>query len=102
VPLVSRTPPYPHACSYLGLYSGSTCKEGEAEGIVISTGANTFLGRVASLVGQEDDTASHCPVLGVKFAQNVRMKAEELQRMSRIQVGHTGQMLTRYSSRGTA
>jgi hypothetical protein len=33
-------------------HSGSTCKQGEAEGVVISTGANTFFGRAASLVGQ--------------------------------------------------
>ncbi|KAF8474387.1 plasma-membrane proton-e [Russula ochroleuca] len=40
-------------------FSGSTCKQGEAEGVVISTGANTFFGRAASLVGQEDDTTGH-------------------------------------------
>lgn len=38
---------------------GSTCKQGEAEGVVISTGANTFFGRAASLVGQDDDTTGH-------------------------------------------
>ena len=41
------------------LLSGSTCKQGEAEGVVISTGANTFFGRAASLVGQDDDTTGH-------------------------------------------
>jgi len=40
-------------------FSGSTCKQGEAEGIVISTGSNTFFGRAASLVGQDDDTTGH-------------------------------------------
>jgi H+-transporting ATPase len=40
-------------------FSGSTCKQGEAEAIVISTGANTFFGRAASLVGQDDDTTGH-------------------------------------------
>jgi len=39
--------------------SGSTCKQGEAEGVVIATGANTFFGRAASLVGQDDDTTGH-------------------------------------------
>ena len=39
--------------------SGSTCKQGEAEGVVISTGPNTFFGRAASLVGQDDDTTGH-------------------------------------------
>ena len=38
---------------------GSTCKQGESEGVVISTGANTFFGRAASLVGQDDDTTGH-------------------------------------------
>ena len=41
------------------LLRGSTCKQGEAEGVVISTGANTFFGRAASLVGQDDDTTGH-------------------------------------------
>lgn len=40
-------------------FSGSTCKQGEAEAIVISTGANTFFGRAAALVGQDDDSAGH-------------------------------------------
>ncbi|KAF8631761.1 hypothetical protein AX15_002200 [Amanita polypyramis BW_CC] len=40
-------------------FSGSTCKQGEAEAVVISTGANTFFGRAASLVGQDDDTTGH-------------------------------------------
>lgn len=40
-------------------FSGSTCKQGEAEGIVISTGANTFFGRAAALVGQDDDSTGH-------------------------------------------
>src|SRR6266446_6779686 len=40
-------------------FRGSTCKQGEAEGVVISTGPNTFFGRAASLVGQDDDTTGH-------------------------------------------
>ncbi|KXN87326.1 ATPase 6, plasma membrane-type [Leucoagaricus sp. SymC.cos] len=40
-------------------FSGSTCKQGEAEGVVIATGPNTFFGRAASLVGQDDDTTGH-------------------------------------------
>ncbi|CAA7261199.1 unnamed protein product [Cyclocybe aegerita] len=40
-------------------FSGSTCKQGEAEAVVISTGPNTFFGRAASLVGQDDDTTGH-------------------------------------------
>jgi len=41
------------------LFSGSTCKMGEAEGIVISTGANTFFGRAATLVGEDNDSTGH-------------------------------------------
>ncbi|KDQ07298.1 hypothetical protein BOTBODRAFT_38916 [Botryobasidium botryosum FD-172 SS1] len=40
-------------------FSGSTCKQGEAEGVVISTGPNTFFGRAATLVGQDDDSTGH-------------------------------------------
>jgi H+-transporting ATPase len=40
-------------------FSGSTCKQGEAEGVVISTGVNTFFGRAATLVGSDDDTTGH-------------------------------------------
>ncbi|UZJ56972.1 hypothetical protein CBS101457_006292 [Exobasidium rhododendri] len=40
-------------------FSGSTCKQGEAEGVVISTGTNTFFGRAAALVGQDDDSTGH-------------------------------------------
>jgi H+-transporting ATPase len=49
-----RLSPFNHICN-----SGSTCKQGEAEGVVISTGAHTFFGRAASLVGADDDTTGH-------------------------------------------
>ncbi|CAA7261198.1 unnamed protein product [Cyclocybe aegerita] len=39
-------------------FSGSTCRNGEAEAIVLSTGPNTFFGRAASLVGPEDDATN--------------------------------------------
>jgi len=49
------------SCDLISNYvsSGSTCKQGEAEAVVISTGPNTFFGRAASLVGQDDDTTGH-------------------------------------------
>ncbi|WVR06611.1 plasma-membrane proton-efflux P-type ATPase [Kwoniella sp. DSM 27419] len=40
-------------------FSGSTCKQGEVEGVVISTGPNTFFGRAATLVGQDNDQTGH-------------------------------------------
>ncbi|KAJ3528902.1 hypothetical protein NM688_g7931 [Phlebia brevispora] len=36
-------------------FSSSPHKQGETESVVIFTGANTFVGRVASLVGKDDD-----------------------------------------------
>jgi H+-transporting ATPase len=57
VPLVRPASPIPHSSPYFSLYSGSTCRQGKAEGVVISTGVNALLGRATSLVGQEDDTA---------------------------------------------
>jgi H+-transporting ATPase len=41
------------------VFSGSTCKQGEAKGAVISTGGHTLFGHVASLVGQDNDTTGH-------------------------------------------
>jgi len=38
---------------------GSTCKQGEAEGVVIATGLYTFFGRAASLIGENDDNTGH-------------------------------------------
>ena len=43
-------------------FSSSICKQGEAEGVVIATGANTFFGRAASLVGADDDSTGHLQV----------------------------------------
>ncbi|WWC88357.1 plasma-membrane proton-efflux P-type ATPase [Kwoniella dendrophila CBS 6074] len=40
-------------------FSGSTCKQGEVEAVVISTGPNTFFGRAATLVGQDNDQTGH-------------------------------------------
>lgn len=44
-------------------FSGSTCKQGEAEGVVISTGPNTFFGRAASLVGADDASTGHLQMI---------------------------------------
>ncbi|KAK4683590.1 H+-transporting ATPase, partial [Tremellales sp. Uapishka_1] len=48
-------------------FSGSTCKQGEAEGIVISTGPNTFFGRAATLVGQDNDQTGHLQMVLAKI-----------------------------------
>lgn len=33
-----------------GVYSGSTCKQGEIEAVIIATGVHTFFGKAAHLV----------------------------------------------------
>lgn len=38
-----------------GVYSGSTCKQGEIEAVVIATGVHTFFGKAAHLV----ETTTH-------------------------------------------
>ncbi|KAH8924551.1 hypothetical protein BT69DRAFT_1308132 [Atractiella rhizophila] len=45
-------------------FSGSVCKSGEAEGVVISTCANTFFGKAATLVGADDTTGHLQKILG--------------------------------------
>ncbi|CAF1572793.1 unnamed protein product [Adineta ricciae] len=41
------------------IFSGSTCKQGEAEAIVIGTGLNTFFGRATKLVTSAGDETGH-------------------------------------------
>ncbi|CAF1439606.1 unnamed protein product, partial [Didymodactylos carnosus] len=41
------------------IFSGSTCKQGEAEALVIGTGLNTFFGRAAKLVGGAHNEIGH-------------------------------------------
>jgi H+-transporting ATPase len=48
-------------------FSGSTCKHGEAEAIIISTGANTFFGRAATLVGADNDSTGHLQAVLAKI-----------------------------------
>lgn len=38
------------------VFSGSTCKQGEIEAVVIATGASTFFGKTALLVDSTDVT----------------------------------------------
>jgi len=67
IPNGSVTPLFPLCCAFLqsaltgeslpvskgpgdGVYSGSTCKQGEIEAVVIATGVHTFFGKAAHLV----------------------------------------------------
>jgi H+-transporting ATPase len=49
------------------IFSGSTCKQGEAEAIVIGTGLNTFFGRAAKLVGEAGDETGHLQIILAKI-----------------------------------
>ncbi|CAF4619196.1 unnamed protein product [Rotaria sp. Silwood1] len=49
------------------IFSGSTCKQGEAEAIVIGTGLNTFFGRAAKLVGGAHDETGHLQIILAKI-----------------------------------
>ncbi|KAG0168157.1 plasma membrane H+-ATPase [Apophysomyces sp. BC1034] len=49
------------------IFSGSTVKQGEAEAIVIGTGANTFFGRAAKLVGEAGDDVGHLQTILAKI-----------------------------------
>ncbi|KAM7509981.1 hypothetical protein LguiB_008856 [Lonicera macranthoides] len=46
-----------------GVYSGSTCKQGEIEGIVIATGVHTFFGKAAHLVDSTNQVGHFQQVL---------------------------------------
>ncbi|GAB5589001.1 hypothetical protein Unana1_03901 [Umbelopsis nana] len=49
------------------IFSGSTCKQGEAEAVVIGTGLNTFFGRAAKLVGDAGDDMGHLQIILAKI-----------------------------------
>ncbi|KAK7062322.1 hypothetical protein R3P38DRAFT_2834703, partial [Favolaschia claudopus] len=44
-------------------FSGSICRQGEAEAVVVSTGGNTFFGRTTSLVGSSDESTGHLQMI---------------------------------------
>ncbi|KAI5055730.1 hypothetical protein GOP47_0029251 [Adiantum capillus-veneris] len=46
-----------------GIYSGSTCKQGEIEAVVIATGVHTFFGKAAHLVDTTNQTGHFQKVL---------------------------------------
>jgi H+-transporting ATPase len=53
-------------------FSGSSIKQGERHAIVYATGANTFFGRAASLIGSTQNVAN---IQKVGFACTVRSKS---------------------------
>ncbi|KAJ3564363.1 hypothetical protein NP233_g8341 [Leucocoprinus birnbaumii] len=40
-------------------FAGSICRQGEAEGVVIATGANTYFSRATPFINQDNDTTGH-------------------------------------------
>ena len=46
-----------------GVYSGSTCKQGEIEAVVIATGVHTFFGKAAHLVDSTNQVGHFQKVL---------------------------------------
>ncbi|KAJ2955398.1 hypothetical protein NQZ79_g8593 [Umbelopsis isabellina] len=49
------------------IFSGSTCKQGEAQAVIIGTGLNTFFGRAAKLVGDAGDEMGHLQIILAKI-----------------------------------
>lgn len=47
-----------------GVYSGSTCKQGEIEAVVIATGVHTFFGKAAHLVDSTNQVGHFQKVSG--------------------------------------
>lgn len=59
-----------------GVYSGSTCKQGEIEAIVIATGVHTFFGKAAHLVDSTNNVGHfqqvcHGLCFSLSFVQHV-------------------------------
>jgi H+-transporting ATPase len=53
-----------------GVYSGSTCKQGELEAVVIGTGVHTFFGKAAHLVDSTNNVG-HFQKVDNLFSVNV-------------------------------
>jgi len=49
------------------VFSGSTCKQGEIEAVVIATGSTTFFGKTARLVDSTDVTGHFQQVFLLSF-----------------------------------
>lgn len=50
------------------VYSGSTCKQGEINAVVIATGMHTFLGRAAHLVDSTIETSHFQQVVALTIS----------------------------------
>lgn len=63
-----------------GVYSGSTCKQGEIEAVVIATGVHTFFGKAAHLVDSTNQVGHFQKVIkslgGVRRASVSSFSAE--------------------------
>ena len=52
------------------VFSGSTCKQGEIEAVIIATGANTFFGKAAHLVDTTVVVGHFQKVTNTRFKSN--------------------------------
>lgn len=60
-----------------GIYSGSTCKQGELEAVVIATGVHTFFGKAAHLVDSTNQVG-HFQKASSLSTQYLRFYSESL------------------------
>lgn len=56
-----------------GIFSGSTCKQGEIEAVVIATGVHTFFGKAAHLVDSTNNVGHFQKVPRLTSTNNVRL-----------------------------
>ena len=63
-----------------GVYSGSTCKQGEIDAVVIATGVHTFFGKAAHLVDSTNQVGHFQQVR----QSNCRFFCSKLKLVSRI------------------
>lgn len=60
-----------------GVYSGSTCKQGEIEAVVIATGVHTFFGKAAHLVDTTNQVGHFQQVLCLHLSALRYLTVEE-------------------------
>lgn len=59
-----------------GVYSGSTCKQGEIEAVVIATGVHTFFGKAAHLVDSTNQVG-HFQKVELSFFDRAVLKSSK-------------------------
>lgn len=78
-----------------GVYSGSTCKQGEIEAVVIATGVHTFFGKAAHLVDSTNQVG-HFQKVRTFFSNSRDCKCNNGKKKRRDQVGFVSSMYLLY------